>query len=82
MIARTTGGAGQQHAGKCAMGPGMAPQKGERIGVGAFQQGGNGLFRWFHETPQISFAYSPMVRSEENQPTLAMLRMAAERQLA
>ena len=36
----------------------------------------------WRQTPQMSRAYSPMVRSEENQPTLAMFRMALARQPA
>ena len=57
-------------------------KQGKGISVGALQQCSNCLARWLHKTPQMSFAYSLMVRSDENQPTLAMLCIADLRQRA
>jgi len=57
--------------------PGMGAQQGEGIRVASFQQGIQRARRRFHKMPQISLAYSRMVRSEENQPILAMLCTAA-----
>jgi hypothetical protein len=72
--------AGQDGPGESPLRPFMHSQKRKRIGVCAFQQGFNRACWWLHLTPQMSLAYSPMVRSEENQPTLAMFRIADARQ--
>ena len=72
--------AGQDCACKAALRPLMHAKQREGIGMRAVQQRGNGLSRWFHSTFQISRAYSLMVRSDENQPTLAMFLMAEVRQ--
>ena len=60
----------------------MNPKQRKGIGVGAVKQCSDGLPRWLHEpqTFQICFAYSAMVRSDENQPTLAILRSVDVRQ--
>src|SRR6185312_507666 len=61
---------------------GMRAEQREGIIVTAFQECFDGT-RWrLHMTPQISCAYSRMVRSEENQPTFATLRTEAARQSA
>ncbi len=75
-------GARNYRAGEGALRSFVNPQKRERIGVGAFKQCSYGLCRWLHRTPQISLAYSPIVRSEENHPTLAMFRIALVRHSA
>ena len=64
---------GQRHEAELAAAARVA------VALGAVEQRSDGLWRWFHSTPQISRAYSPMVRSDENQPTLAIFMTAALR---
>ena len=57
-----------QRARKRAARPGMGAQQGKRVVVTARKQRLQGLPRRFQVRPQMSFAYSPIARSEENQP--------------
>jgi len=72
--------AGDQHPSEGAFWPGMGAQKRKGVGVTALKQGLYGLPRGLHVMSQMSLAYSRMVRSDENQPTLATLLIAAARQ--
>ncbi len=65
-------GTGQNRTRERALRAIMNTQQRKRIGVHPGQQGFDGGRRWLHSTFQISRAYSPMVRSDENQPTLAI----------
>merc|ERR1712039_363361 len=69
----------QDRAGEGALRSVVGPKQREGIGMSAVQQRGYGLWRRLHFTPQISRAYSPIVRSDENQPTCAMFMIAALR---
>jgi len=75
-------GTWEDRTGKGAAGPGVRPQQREWIGILSLKQRFDGFCRWLHITFQISLAYSVIVRSDENQPTLAIFLIAAARQFA
>ncbi len=61
-------GAGYPDPRECAPGACMGAEQGKRVRMTSLQQGIERARRGLHKRPQISFAYSRMVRSEENQP--------------
>ena len=70
-------GARYPDASEGASRPGMNTEERKGVAMTALQQGFQRAWRRLHKRPQMSLAYSRMVRSEENQPTFATLCTAA-----